>query len=234
MIIDLNNIIVFLYAIIGATMGAVATYFGTIKLQKRAWKREDIKDIYAPLRTEFELNKKNCKILDKLLSKIWDEINQRHLVWLITEELRTEMAKFYKEDLKKFNSDREKACRKIANLTEEFLETELKKQKRKKNKEDIYELEKTFNLNKSSFLDENWRTYVLREKLENKRYLDGRFKNIKVALKLDFISFEEFFNYFSNEFKKSQEYETLLENKNYILKEINNLLKQINQKIGVE
>jgi len=232
--IDPNLVIGFLYAIIGATMGAVAAYFGTVKLQKRAWKREDIKDIYAPLRTEFESNKKKCKNLDKLLSEIWDEINHGHLVWLITEELRIAMTKFYKEDLKKFNSDREKAGRKIANLTAEFLETKLKKQKSKQNKKDIYELEKTVNHNKSSFLDEHWRTYVLREKLENKRFLDGRFKNIKEVLKLDFKSFEEFFNYFSNEFKKSQECETLLENKNYILKETNNLLKQINQKIGVE
>ncbi len=233
---EIFGLLSFISGVFGAIIGAIATYFVMLKVQRRSWSREDIKEIYAPLRTEFESNKRKCKNLDLLRNETWNKINKNDLAWLIPEELRESVRKFYEDDLTRFNADIKNALKKITSVIEKFLESKKKMEEKGKTKDEIYELEKVYNFNKGHLLDQGWGilSQILREKLESRSFLNRKFENIKNALDLDFKSLKDFFDHFSDKFKKTKEYKSLHKTKEDIFKVIDELLTQIKQKIGVE
>ncbi len=233
----MNYALNFLSGFIGAIAGAVVTYFVMRSLQRRAWKREDVKEIFAPLCSEITSVKSKCEELYRIPIEIkeWSRIKKEHLFWLIPKELRWNIEKFYEGDLEEYRRLWDKGIRKIIDMMKEFLTSQEDKRRTGEWNKEIPDKWDSYETDRNNFLDysSGIAKFILSENLDD-GYLNQGFERVKRFLGINFDSIKEFYNYFLNKFKKTEEYKGIHRKKGEILRKIDKLLKDLKRKMDVK
>jgi hypothetical protein len=94
----------FLVGMLGAVVGGVVTYIIERQIQARAWKREEIEEIYAPLLDQLgDVEAKLYRLETHPSYPEWKGLRERHLFHLIKKGLKEKLWKFFDVDLHNFN-----------------------------------------------------------------------------------------------------------------------------------